>query len=160
MAVPTCRERLRRLPDFGYRTDVDVPAFPDDKSVIVFDGVCVLCSGFARFVAERDGTRQFRFVAAQSRLGRALYGHAGLDPVNYETNLLLADGRFFGKMDAFVRIMTMIGGVYHLARVVNWLPHRWSDWLYDRIAQNRYRLFGLAETCIVPDARWRDRVLE
>lgn len=77
----------------------------------MFDGVCVLCSGFARFVAARNPDGRFRFTAAQSPLGQALFRHFGLDPVNYETNLLIADGRAFAKMDAFVEIMRRLGGI-------------------------------------------------
>ena len=154
------QDRLDARLAHSYRRDPAVPPFPDDKPVIVFDGVCVLCSGFARFVAGRDPARQFRFVAAQSPLGHALYTHFGLDPVNYETNLLLAEGRASGKIEAFVAIMRRLGGVWQLATLVGWLPIRLADPLYDRIAQNRYRLFGRRDSCIRPDASWLDRVIE
>ena len=153
------RERLRALPPRSWRGDPAVPPFPDDRPVIVFDGVCVLCSGFARFVARRDASRQFRFVAAQSPLGAAIYRHAGLDPVNYETNLLIDGGHIFGKMDAVAGIMRRLGGIWRLAALAGRLPHGIADRLYDRVAQNRYRLFGRRQACIVPDADWRDRMV-
>jgi hypothetical protein len=43
-------------PAYSYRHDSSVPAFPDDRPVIVFDGKCVMCSAFARFVLRRDRT--------------------------------------------------------------------------------------------------------
>ena len=150
----------QRFPDYSYRADPDVPAFPDDKAVIVFDGVCVLCSAFARFVATRDTDRQFRFIAAQSPLGLSLYRHFGLDPVNYETNLLIANGRVSVKMAAVVGIVTALGGGWRLIGVFSWLPARLSDRMYEAIARNRYRLFGRQEQCIRPDASWSDRVIE
>ena len=153
------RKKLFRLDAYSYRADPTVPAFPDDKALIVFDGVCVFCSRLARFVAARDAAHQFRFAMAQSELGRALYRHAGLDPVNYESNLLIVDGRFFGKMDAFALTMARLGGLAGLFGVANRMPNGLSDWLYDRIARNRYRMFGRTETCAVPDASWRDRVI-
>ncbi|MFM9939144.1 MAG: thiol-disulfide oxidoreductase DCC family protein [Hyphomicrobiaceae bacterium] len=152
--------KLSAAPPYSYRADAAVPAFADDRPLIVFDGVCVLCSGFARFVARHDRHRQFQFTAAQSRLGQALFRHYGLDPVNYETNLLVEDGRAFGKLDAFAAIMQRLGGAGRLAGVVRVLPRGLSDWAYDRIAQNRYRLFGRSATCVMPDATWRDRVIE
>ncbi|WP_294767065.1 hypothetical protein [uncultured Rhodoferax sp.] len=31
---------------YSYRSDARVPPFADDKPIIVFDGHCVLCSGW------------------------------------------------------------------------------------------------------------------
>lgn len=152
--------RLATLPAYSYRADPAVPPFADDKPVIVFDGVCVLCSSFARFVARHDRARVFRFTAAQSRLGQALFRHYGLDPVDFETNLLLAEGRAYGKLQAFAGIMRRLGGPWRLLALAGKVPPRLGDWLYDRIARNRYRLFGRTETCMMPDASWRDRVID
>jgi predicted DCC family thiol-disulfide oxidoreductase YuxK len=77
---------------YSYRRDGAVPAFPDDRPIIVFDGFCALCSGWARFVLRHDRRALFRLLPAQSALGHALYVHYGLDPVDYETNILLAHG--------------------------------------------------------------------
>ena len=151
---------LSAVPPYSYRGDPAVPPFPDDRPLIVFDEVCILCSGFARFVARRDPDGRFRFTMAGSQLGQSLFRHYGFDPVNYETNLLVVDGRAYGKLAAFAGIMTRLGGGWRLAGVVRVLPARFADWLYDRIAQNRYRLFGKSETCMVPEADWRNRVID
>ena len=95
-----------------------------------------------------------------SPLGQALYRHFGLDPVNYETNLLLADGRDFAKLEAFTGIMRRLGLPWSLVRAADALPSLVSDRLYDAIARNRYRVFGRRDVCILPDASWRDRVIE
>jgi predicted DCC family thiol-disulfide oxidoreductase YuxK len=71
--------RLAAAAPYSYRTDPAVPAFPDDKVLVVFDGVCVLCSGLAKFILKRDRASAFRLTTAQSRLGEALYRHYGLD---------------------------------------------------------------------------------
>lgn len=39
------------------------------------------------------------------------------------------------------------------------VPRPLRDWLYDRIARNRYRLFGRREACLVPTAEIVDRFL-
>jgi len=152
--------RLARYPRFSWRSDPAVPPFPDEAPLVVFDGVCVLCSGFARFVATRDRARTIRFTAAQSPLGQALMRHYGLDTRDFETNLLIADGQAHAKLEAFAGIMGRLGPPWPLAKVVLALPRRQRDWLYDRVAQNRYALLGKRETCIMPGPEWRDRVLE
>jgi predicted DCC family thiol-disulfide oxidoreductase YuxK len=45
--------------------------WPDDD-VILYDGVCVFCSRWIRFVAARDAHRRFRFTAIQSAYGTRL----------------------------------------------------------------------------------------
>ena len=149
--------QLARHGPYSYRLDATVPRFADDKPLIVFDGVCVLCSRFAEMVAWRDHDHTFRFTAAQSPLGQALFVHYGLDPINFETNLLVEGGIAFGKMDAFARIVPHLGGVYRVAAVVRALPRPLADWLYDRIAQNG--LFGRRETCVVPGPHWQGRII-
>jgi len=132
---------------YSYRADPSVPDFPDETPLIVFDGVCVLCNGFARFVAKRDPGNRFRFAEAQSELGGALFRHYGLDDSDFETNLLIQDGRAFGRMEAFVHIVSQLGGAWPTVRAILGLPRPMRDWLYGRIAKNRYRLFGRYASC-------------
>ena len=85
---------------YSYRNDPAIPRFPDDRPIVVFDGYCALCTGFAQFVLRHDPAAKFRLLAAQSILGRALYEHYGLDPQDYETNILIADGIAWFKSEA------------------------------------------------------------
>jgi|SRR6187455_166295 len=94
---------------YSYRADAAVPAFPDDKPIIVFDGKCVLCSRWARFVMRQDPDKRFRLLAAQTPLGAALYRHYGLDPVDYETNVLIEDGRAWLKSESTIRMFERLG---------------------------------------------------
>ena len=91
-------DRLDRQAPYSYRADHHVADFLDDKANIVFDGGCVLCSGFARFVAVRDTARCYRVIAAQSAVETSLYRQIGLDPVNYKTNLRIQNGKVSAKM--------------------------------------------------------------
>src|SRR5262245_65046964 len=99
MAARSLSQRLSEAPPYSYRGDPAVPAFADDRALVVFDGVCVLCSGFARFILERDKRFAFRLATAQSPLGQALFRHYGLDAETFETNLVLADGIPYAKLD-------------------------------------------------------------
>jgi predicted DCC family thiol-disulfide oxidoreductase YuxK len=117
----------------------------------------VLCSGFARFVMRHDRARRFRLLAAQSPLGAALYRHYGLDPVIYDTNILLEQGIAWFKSEAGIRIVAALGFPYTLARLGRWVP--WRDALYAILARNRLRWFGSRGTCFLPDPADRDRFL-
>jgi len=145
---------------FSYRQDPTVPGFPDDRPIIIFDGHCVLCSGWANFVLRHDRLGKYRLLAAQSALGRALYVHWGLDPVDYQTNILLAEGIAWFKSDGSIRMMEGMGFPWVLAKLCRVLPLTIRDWLYEVVARNRFRLFGRREICYVPTAEFRNRFLD
>jgi predicted DCC family thiol-disulfide oxidoreductase YuxK len=146
-------------PPFSYRTDPAVPHFPDDRPVIVFDGKCVLCSGFAQFVIRHDRAAKFRLLAAQSALGEALYRHFALDPVNYETYILLQNGVAYLRSEAAIRILEGLTLPWRLASICRVCPLSIRDRVYDFIARHRLRWFGATSACYVPAATEADRFL-
>jgi len=153
-------QRLAEKAPYSYRTDPSVPPFPDDKALLVFDGVCVLCSATARFILGRDHAKRFRFTTAQSPLGQALFRHYGLDAQIFETNLVLFEGRAHGKLDTVTLAGRLLGGVWRALALLRVLPRPAGDWLYDRVAQNRYLLFGRTDACMMPPPEWRDRFID
>jgi predicted DCC family thiol-disulfide oxidoreductase YuxK len=127
--------------------------------LIVFDGVCVLCSGFARTVVRLDRQNRFRFATAQSPLGEALYRKHGLRTDIYETNLVIIDGVAYTRMESLVAVMDTLGWPWRAAKVLMILPKPLRGWLYNRIAQNRYALFGRKDSCEIPSAELRARII-
>jgi predicted DCC family thiol-disulfide oxidoreductase YuxK len=142
---------------FSYRTDPAVPRFADDKPIIIFDGKCVLCSHWAAFVLRHDRRRRMRLLAAQTPLGAALYEHYGLDPVSYETNILLEDGRAWLESEGTIRMFERLGFPWNMATAARVLPRSLRDGLYGVIARNRLRWFGVRDTCFLPDPADADR---
>lgn len=128
---------------------------PDN--LILFDGVCVLCSRWVRFVAARDGGR-YRFTAVQSPLGRSLAMQLGINPDEPETNAAVIAGVAYLKSDAALAVLPTLPG-WGWVRVARWLPRWLRDTAYDVIARNRYRLFGRTDACMVPPPGLRARVL-
>jgi predicted DCC family thiol-disulfide oxidoreductase YuxK len=127
--------------------------------LIVFDGVCVLCSGFARTVVRLDRQNRFRFATAQSPLGEALYRKHGLRTDVYETNLVIIDGVAYTRMESLVAVMDVLGWPWRAAKVLMLLPRPLRDWFYNRIARNRYALFGRKDSCEIPSAELRARII-
>ncbi len=150
---------MQRAP-YDYRVDQAVPRFADDRPVIIFDGKCVLCSWFARFVLRTDRTGHFRLLAAQSTLGTALYTHFGLDPIRYETYVLVEEGKAFFRSDASIRIFEGLGAPWRIVAAIGRLvPRSLRDTLYDFIARHRLRWFGAREHCYLPDPSQADRFI-
>ena len=128
--------------------------------LVVFDGVCVLCNGFARFVHRHDRAMGFRFATAQSPLGRAIYASVGLSPDAMETLIVRRQGRVLQKSDAVLAALVAFGGVWRAAAIFRLVPRPVRDWFYDRIARNRYRLFGRLEACPLPPPGLRERFVD
>jgi predicted DCC family thiol-disulfide oxidoreductase YuxK len=144
---------------YSYRADPAVPRFADDRPVIIFDGECVLCSGSAQFVLRHDKGKVYRFLAAQTPLGRALYVHYGLDAGDYETMILIADGIATFKSEAVIRIGEGLRFPWSLAAVFRVIPRPWRDRLYAVLARNRLRILGRRHTCYLPAPADADRFL-
>ncbi|MCU0826756.1 MAG: thiol-disulfide oxidoreductase DCC family protein [Tabrizicola sp.] len=130
-------------------------ALPPD--LIVFDGVCVLCNGFARFVHRHDRAGTFRFATAQSAMGRSAYAAAGLSPDALDTVLVRRNGQSLQKSTAILAAVSAFGGPWRAVVLLRLVPRPIRDWLYDRIARNRYRLFGRLDSCPLPPAGLRER---
>ena len=132
---------------------------PDEAPVLVFDGVCVLCSRWVRFVLRHDRRQRVRFAAMQSVSGRALLSAHGLDPDDPTSFLLLEGGRAYQQTDAILRLLAGLGGAWRATAVLRLLPAPLRDALYRTVARNRYRWFGRNDTCLVPPADARQRFL-
>jgi len=143
----------------GRPLSASAPTLPTTAPLIVFDGVCVLCAGFVQWVIRHDPQGQFRFTSAQGALGQALLHDLGLDLVRLETILLVERGVAYGKLASLIEIATRLGGVWRAAAALKVLPAPLGDWVYDRIARNRYALFGKREVCWAPSPDVADRVV-
>ena len=132
--------------------------WPDDD-VILYDGVCVFCSRWLRFVATRDVNRRFRFTAIQSPYGARLAQAFGIDPADPDTNAVIHGGVAYFKSDAALTVLGALPG-WSWVRALFAAPKPLRDAVYSLVARNRYRIFGKYEACFVPDAEFRDRVME
>ena len=128
------------------------------ERVVLFDGVCRLCAGWARFLIRHDRDRVFKLATVQSPEGRAILARHGLPLDVYDTMVLTEGPALFIKSAAFLRVMGGLPFPWPLAGVGWAVPRPLRDWIYDRVAKNRYRLFGRFDACLLPrpdhDARF------
>jgi predicted DCC family thiol-disulfide oxidoreductase YuxK len=135
----------------GRRRWRPVPATPElPDGLILFDGVCLLCSAWVRFVVRRDPAARFRFVAIQDPAGRRVAAQLGIDAAEPETNAVVLGGRAFFKSDAALVVPGALPGWRRWTAPLRLAPRPLRDWVYDRVARNRYRLFGRTDVCMVP----------
>lgn len=131
-----------------------------DGPIIVFDGVCVLCNGWVRFLLRHDRHARFRFAAMQTDAGRALLARHGLDADDPASFLLIDEGRAFTDTDAIARVLSALGMPWTAAAaLVRIAPRTIRDRAYRIIARHRYRLFGRHAACALPPDSARIRFI-
>lgn len=132
------------------------------QPVVLFDGVCNLCTASVQFIIDRDPKAHFRFTSLQSDAGQAILaelGHA-LPEGDPESVLLVEDGKLFEHSDAALRIARRLDGPFRVMSIFLALPHAIRDPAYRFIARNRYRWFGKAASCRLPTPELRARFLD
>lgn len=135
-----------------------MPGDTHGQAIVVFDGVCVLCSKWVNFLILRDRDRCFSFAAMQSDAGRDLLARADLDPDDPSSFILVQGDEIYRQTDAIAAVLNKLHGPWPAAASVMLLsPRLVRDWLYLRIARNRYQLFGQRDVCYAPTPGDRDR---
>ncbi|ASP37929.1 thiol-disulfide oxidoreductase [Bacterioplanes sanyensis] len=148
------------------RTDTQPTAMPNtpvlgpNDKVVLFDGVCRLCAAWAKFLIRFDRQKQFRLASVQSSAGHALLKHHGLPTDQYHTMVLLEGEQVYTQSTAFLRVMRRLPFPWPFFNIALIVPGPIRDWLYDRIALNRYRLFGRYDTCVLPKKDHNARFLD
>jgi predicted DCC family thiol-disulfide oxidoreductase YuxK len=128
--------------------------------ILVFDGVCLLCSRWVRFILRRDRAARYRFASMQSATGQALLSRHGLDPSDPDSLLLVDADHAFTDSDAILRVLTSFGGFYRAWAVLGIVPRALRDPAYRWLARNRYRWFGRSETCWLPQPEYAERFID
>jgi predicted DCC family thiol-disulfide oxidoreductase YuxK len=122
------------------------------QRVMVYDGYCHICSGWAQFMHRHPTDPPFQHVTMQCAAGRALLSRHGIDPDDPATFLVLDAGQALTDSDAAIHVMTVLGGAWRVMRIARLLPKAWRDALYRLLARNRYRWFGRRAVCHLPAA--------
>ncbi|MCS4311474.1 putative DCC family thiol-disulfide oxidoreductase YuxK [Pseudomonas sp. BIGb0381] len=136
------------------------PLLKPGETVVLFDGVCKLCNGWARFLIRHDRQRRVRLAAVQSPEGQALLAWAGLPLDQFDTLAVIRDRHYWVRSDAVLEIIAQLPRAWRPLRLLRGIPRVLRDWAYDRIARNRYRLFGKYDTCLLPDPDHEQRFLK
>jgi predicted DCC family thiol-disulfide oxidoreductase YuxK len=131
-----------------------------NHTIVLFDGICHLCTTSVQFIITRDPNGYFTFASLQSEVGRTLLEKHGLHPDALDTFVLIEGSRCFTRSDAALRVATHLSGCWSLLRILSLVPKPIRDWGYTIIARNRYRWFGTHETCMVPSQDMLDRFLQ
>ena len=127
--------------------------------ILLFDGVCNLCSGSVQLIIRRDPEARFRFASLQSEVGQRYLEELQVDRDAVDSVILVEGGRWYKESDAALRIARLLGGPWKAMGILRLLPRPLRDRLYRFIARHRYRWFGKRESCWLPTPELRERFL-
>jgi len=123
------------------------------ERVIVFDGICNFCNAFVNFVMGRDSRDLFKFGTLQSQPAQQILAQLHLSTQDYETFLLLENGKVFTKSTAALKILRCLDGCWPWLYVFIVIPRPLRDMVYSFIARHRYQWMGKSDTCRVPSPK-------
>ncbi|UKS26582.1 thiol-disulfide oxidoreductase DCC family protein [Paenibacillus sp. HWE-109] len=131
-----------------------------DPAIVLFDGVCNLCSGAVQFILRNDPEGIFRFASLQSAIGQQLLARHNLPTDIISTIVLIEGGRAYTRSTAALRIARRLRGAWPAAYAAILIPAPLRNLVYGFIARNRYRWFGQTEQCMLPTPAYKQRFLD
>jgi predicted DCC family thiol-disulfide oxidoreductase YuxK len=133
---------------------------PNNKKLILFDGVCNLCNASVNYIIKHDKKDVFRFAAIQSDVGQQLIIEHHIDISKTDSILLLStEKRFSDKSTAALKIASKLGFPINMLIIFIIIPPFIRNWVYDYIAKNRYKWYGKRETCMMPTPEFQAKFL-
>ncbi len=127
--------------------------------IVLYDGVCGLCSRTVRWLIRRDRDRQLFFAPLQGETAARLRERFPKIPETLESVVLVDRDRVYLRSKAFLYGARFLTRPWRWGWYVRWLPAFLLDLLYRLVARLRYRVWGKKETCEIPAPDERARFL-
>lgn len=125
--------------------------------IIIYDGVCVLCNFFIRWILKKDQNFNFKVTNLQSNFTKTNYIEVTkVDSVA----VILKDGGILQKSKAVAYILKKIKRLLLIRLLLIIFPSFLSNFIYDLIAKSRYLLFGKYSSCPVLVGDLKSRIIE
>jgi predicted DCC family thiol-disulfide oxidoreductase YuxK len=129
-----------------------------EHPIVFFDGFCGLCDRFISFVLKYDKNRVLRFSPIQGQTAPTYLPKSSIEKVN--TIVFADESGLSEKSDAAIRIVMKMGKGWRLVGILYIFPSEFRDWLYDKVANRRFELFGKRDSCRIPTAAERNVFLD
>jgi len=121
----------------------------EQHPIVLFDGLCTLCTGAVVFIIKRDSHARFRFAALQSDPGKRLMEKYKIDRLSAPSiSLLTGPDQSLSQSDAVLAIARHLDGHWRMLYWARVVPRTLRDWCYQQVARHRYKIFGRREACM------------
>lgn len=125
--------------------------------IVFFDGYCNLCNSWIDWLIRHDSSKNIQFASLQGTTAAPLLKQHHLESM--DSILYFKDSVFYQRSTAVLLILADLGGAWKLAKIFFLIPTFLRDILYKWVAANRYRIFGKRNTCRIPTAEEKNRLL-
>jgi predicted DCC family thiol-disulfide oxidoreductase YuxK len=132
----------------------------EEKKIILFDGVCNLCSSSVRFILKHDKKNQFLFSSLQGKTGQAYLKKFNLPADAFNSFMLVEGDHLYTRSSGALRMLKYLGNGWQLLYAFIIVPKFIRDGVYNFIAKNRYRWFGKKEECWIPTDALKAKFLD
>ncbi|KMK69831.1 hypothetical protein ACJ64_14320 [Bacillus safensis] len=126
--------------------------------LILFDGVCNVCSGAVQFVIKRDPKERMMFASLQSDTGQRILKENGLPLEEFNSFIYIEKGPLY-EVNRHLKSRAHLKGIYRWSFLLLAIPRPIRDWFYELIAKNRYKWFGQKTSCMMPTPDIQKRFL-
>jgi len=131
----------------------------DQQPIILFDGVCNFCNSAISFVLKRNAKANILFAPLQSEAGQKLLKQYGLPADDMESFVFIENGRAYNRSTAGLRVCRHLRRLWPLCYGLIIVPKFIRDAIYNWIAKNRYKWFGVRQECMIPTPEVKARFL-
>ena len=122
----------------------------EEKSIILFDGMCNLCSGFVDFIIKHQRRSVFEFIPLQSEEAGVYLPDTQTDS-SFDSVFYFERGKIYKESTAAFKIIRKLNGLWPLLYVLIVIPPFIRDGIYRWVAGNRYKWFGKRKSCRLPE---------
>ncbi len=127
-----------------------MPEIKNDKAIILFDGVCNLCTASVNFIIKHDTHNHFLFAPLQSNKGKELAEKYHLPKGDMDSFVLIENNKAYTKSSAALQLVKHLDRLYPLLYAFIIIPPFIRNAMYDYVSRNRYKWFGRRDTCMIP----------
>lgn len=113
----------------------------ENKSILLFDGDCMLCNGSVRFIEKRDRKKQFIYISLKSKEAENLINKYGMETRGIDSVLLVKNDKILTHSTAALTIARYLSGFWSLFYIFIIIPKFIRDFVYKYIASQRHKWF-------------------
>jgi predicted DCC family thiol-disulfide oxidoreductase YuxK len=133
---------------------------PENKQLILFDGVCNLCNASVQYVIKHDKKDVFMFAPLQGVTGQFIIKKHQINTAKIDSIILYSSQNGVSyKSSAALKIASKLGFPRNLLGVFLIVPIFVRNWIYNYIAKNRYKWFGKQNECMIPTEKLKSKFL-
>jgi len=133
-----------------------------NKELLFYDGTCGFCHRVIqlsnRWLKTDDNT--VRFAALQGATAEQMKAEFVSFPTGLDAIVFYKNHKLYIGAAAFFELAKRFKYPWRFFALFIVVPDFISNFIYDLVAQNRYRLFGRADSCELPDYKFRSRFLD